>query len=40
MIAKVDAMEAESEEAVDPTAAHFTQVCMNLNGHDCFFHDC
>ncbi|KAF3388751.1 Survival motor neuron-like protein 1 [Penicillium rolfsii] len=25
MIAKDDAMEAESEEAVDPTAAHFTQ---------------
>lgn len=27
VIAEDDAMEAESEEAVDPTAGQFTQVC-------------
>jgi hypothetical protein len=36
VIAEDDAMVAESE----PAAAHFTQVCMHLTGHDCLFHDC
>lgn len=41
MIAEHDAMEAETGEAVDQTAATFTQVCMHLNhvALNCFITD-